>query len=386
MRVLHLIARLNDGGPARVIEQLARTLPAHGITVEIAAGHCAPDEGDLAPRLRAEGLSLIEVPELGRAPSPLRDVRALAAVMRLIRARRPALVHTHTAKAGALGRIACRLLGVPCLHTYHGHVLDGYFSAPVNLALHTAERLLAGDCHHHALTASQLIDLRDQHGIGRRQRWHVLPVPVAPVVRATAAWQRDLAPGIPVIGFLGRLTAVKDVDLWLAALAALHRRQPVQGVVCGDGQERARLETVARTLGLSVRFTGTVPAGEALAAMDVLLMTSRNEGLPLVAIEAASCCVPVVAPAVGGLADLIRWGVVEGAERSDTALAEACFRLLAAGPAREKRLAAAGRVAEQLTPARLAPAYAALYSNITGTISGQARSISAGARSGVKTW
>jgi len=379
MRVLHLIARLNDGGPARVIAQLARTLPAHGIRVEIAAGRCAPDEGDLAPRLRAEGLSLIDVPELGRAPSPLRDAWALAAVMRLIRARRPALVHTHTAKAGALGRIACRLLGVPCLHTYHGHVLDGYFSAPVNLALHTAERLLAGDCHHHALTASQLIDLRDHHGIGRRRRWHVLPVPVAPVMRTAAPWQRDLTPGIPVIGFLGRLTAVKDVDLWLATLAALRRRQPVQGLVCGDGQERARLEAVARTLDLPVRFTGTVPAGEALAAMDVLLMTSRNEGLPLVAVEAASCGVPVVAPSVGGLADLIRWGMVEGATRSDNALADACLRLVVAGPARQKRLALAGRVAEHLTPARLAPAYAALYCNLTGTIS-------AGARSRVKTW
>ena len=148
----------------------------------------------------------------------------------------------------------------------------------------------------------------------------------------------------------------------------------MQGLVCGDGQERARLETVARTLGLSVRFTGTVPAGEALAAMDVLLMTSRNEGLPLVAVEAASCRVPVVAPAVGGLVDLIRWGAVEGAARSDSALAEACARLLVAGPLRQSRLAAAERAAEHLTPARLAPAYAELYGNLMGTISAAARS------------
>ncbi|MBA3698279.1 MAG: glycosyltransferase family 4 protein [Planctomycetes bacterium] len=375
MRVLHLIARLNDGGPARVIAQLARTLPAHGITLEVAAGRCAADEGDLAPRLRAEGLHLTDVPELGRAPALLGDVRALAAVLRLIRARRPALVHTHTAKAGALGRIACRLLGVPCLHTYHGHVLDGYFSAAANLALHTVERLLAGGCHHHALTPGQLHELRDLHAIGRPQRWHLLPIPVAPVVRTRAAWHQTLIPGVPVLGFLGRLTAVKDVDLWLATLAELRRRQPLQGLVCGDGQERARLESAARALDLPVRFTGTVPAGEALAAMDVLLMTSRNEGLPLVAIEAASAQVPVVAPAVGGLADLIRWGVVAGGERTAVALAAACQRLLLAGPLRQARLAVAGRVAEHLTPDRLAPAYAALY-----------RTISEVHRPGVQTW
>lgn len=361
MRVLHLIARLNDGGPARVIASLARTLPAHGIAVTIAAGRCTQDEGDLAPHLRAGGLQLIDVPELGRTPSLLQDVRALRAVIRLIRRHRPALVHTHTAKAGTLGRLACRLLGVPCLHTYHGHVLDGYFSSQVNLALHTVERLVAGNCHHHALTPSQGIALRDQHAIGRRSRWHVLPVPVAPVVKQQSPWQRNLVPGVPVIGFLGRLTAVKDVDLWLAALVELARRHPVQGLVCGDGQERERLEAAARGLSVPVRFTGVVPAGEALGAMDVLLMTSRNEGLPLVAVEAASCGVPVVAPAVGGLADLIRWGVVEGAERSAESLAGACASLLGDNVRRQARTAVALRLAHRFLPETLAGHYARLY-------------------------
>src|SRR3954468_4776559 len=123
MRVLHLIARLNDGGPARVIAELARTLPAHGIASEIVAGACAPDEDDLAPRLRAAGLGVTILPGLGRAPAPGRDLRALAPVVALLRDPRPDVVHTHTAKAGALGRLASRWLGLPCLHTYHGHVL-----------------------------------------------------------------------------------------------------------------------------------------------------------------------------------------------------------------------------------------------------------------------
>jgi glycosyltransferase involved in cell wall biosynthesis len=365
MRVLHLIARLNDGGPARVIAALARTLPAHGITVEVAAGRCAADEFDLMPRLRADGLAVTEIRELGRAPSLWADVQALGRVLELIRQRRPHVVHTHTAKAGALGRVACRLLGVPCVHTYHGHVLDGYFGPATNLALHLGERLLAGDCHHHALTETQARDLAIGHAIGRRKRWHVLPIPSAPVAPQQADWQRTLRPDVPVIGFLGRLVAVKDVDLWLAALAVLSAGRPVQGLICGDGQERARLEALVRQRGLPVQFTGTVPAGEAFHAMDVLLMTSRNEGLPLVAVEAAGCGIPVVAPAVGGLTDLIAADAVRGAERTAPALASACARVLdhAAGTVEQVRRGHA--LARLLAPERVAGRYAQLYSCIS---------------------
>ena len=362
--MLHLIARLNDGGPARVIAQLARTLPAHGFTIEVAAGRCALGEGDLGPRLKAEGLAVIDVPELGRAPSLLRDVRSLLRVMRLIREHRPALVHTHTAKAGALGRIACRLLGVPCLHTYHGHVLDGYFSPLMNRVVHITERLLAGDCYHHALTPSQEHDLACVHAIGRRSRWQVLPVPVAAVIPTTALWQRALLSNIPVVGFLGRLTAVKDVDLWLATVAEIQRHQAVQGVICGGGPERVRLEKVARQGNVTICFTGAVPAGEALAVMDVLLLTSHNEGLPLVAMEAAGCRIPVVAPAVGGLADLIQWGAVEGAARTPEALAAACIRMLGDRVARQRRTMLAAIMAGRLDPVRLAGTYADMYRSI----------------------
>ena len=141
MRVLHLIARLNDGGPARVIAQLARTLPAHGFTIEVAAGRCALGEGDLGARLKAEGLAIIDVPELGRTPSLLRDVRALLRVMRLIREHRPALVHTHTAKAGALGRIACRLLGNPEVIPMHFGTFPPLIGTPAELASLSASKV-----------------------------------------------------------------------------------------------------------------------------------------------------------------------------------------------------------------------------------------------------
>ncbi|MBA3686402.1 MAG: glycosyltransferase family 4 protein, partial [Planctomycetes bacterium] len=314
MHIVHVIARLNDGGPARVIEQLVLALAPLGFRATVLAGATALDEPDLSDRLRAAGVAVETLPALGRKLRLDEDVRAFRQLMRRLRALAPDVVHTHTAKAGAIGRVACRVLGLPCLHTYHGHVLDGYFRPAANAAARLAERICAGTAHHQALTPTQLLDLRERFGVGRHGRWHCLPPPVAPVTRRGAQWHARLQPGVPVVGLLGRLAPVKDAGLFIDALVELRRRQPVQGVICGDGGERPALEERARQSGVPVVFTGFVPAGEALGAMDVLAITSRNEGLPLVAVEAGSVGVPVVGSAVGGVRDLIRWGAVRGAE------------------------------------------------------------------------
>ncbi len=312
MHLVHLIARLNDGGPARVVAELASGAQAAGHRVTILSGQVGADERDLGPELAAAGLTIVTIPGLRRAPGAVDELRAFAAVLARLRALQPDLVHTHTAKAGALGRLACRLLGLPCLHSYHGHVLHGYFRPGINLLLRRVERGLAAAARLHTLTPSLVHELRDRHRLGHPWRWHCLPVPVAPVRPVAAPWHAALAGDRPVIGFLGRLAAVKDLTLWLHVLAVLQRQRPVQGLVCGDGEQRQHGQALAARLGLQVHFSGTVPAGEALAAMDLLLMSSRNEGLPLVAVEAAGAGVPVVAPLVGGLVDLARDGLVVG--------------------------------------------------------------------------
>ena len=350
MHIVHLIARLNDGGPARVLASLGRTLVARGHRLTVLAGECAADEADMTLAVRASGVEVETIPGLARRLAPFADLCAFAHLHGRLRRLAPDVVHTHTAKAGALGRTACRLLGLTCLHTYHGHVLEGYFPLPAELALRVGERLLAGNCHHQALPPGQFRELHDRFRIGRRARWHVLPVPVEPVQAQPAAWHERLKRGVPVIGFLGRLAAIKDVRLWLDAFAVLHRQRAVQGLVCGDGAERAALAAHATAAGLPVLFTGTVPAGEALAVMDVLLMSSRNEGLPL------------VAPAVGGLRDLIGWGAVTGADRTPTALAAACVRVLDHPDLTRPRAKA---LARRLRPESLAPAYEALYRALT---------------------
>ena len=362
MHIVHLIARLNDGGPARVIASLAREMIARGHRVSVLAGRCADDEPDATALVRASGATVETIAGLGRRVSLVGDLSALFAVRRSLHSLAPDVVHTHTAKAGALGRPLCRLLGIPCLHTYHGHVLSGYFSESFSRVIAHGERFLAGNAWHQALTVSQFTELHHRHRIGRRQRWAMLPIPVEPVVAQSPSWLVELGPvepGPPVIGFLGRLAPVKDIGLWLDAFAQLAQRRAVRGLVCGEGVDRQRAER--RAAGLPVRFTGQVPAGMALAAMDVLLMTSRNEGLPLAAVEAGGLGVPVVAPAVGGLADLARRGVIEAAPRTAIALAAAVERMLAASELRRRRIAQGRAFAATLAPAALAPRYEALY-------------------------
>ncbi len=360
MRIVHVIARLNDGGPARVLTALADMLP--GVDQWVLHGDCGPGEPDLAPVL-GQRLGLRRIPGLGRRLSPTDDLVALFHIRRALAQLRPDVVHTHTAKAGALGRIAAQTLGLRCLHTYHGHVLDGYFPGPVNAVLAAVERGLAGGHHHHALTSSQVVELRDRHGIGRRDRWQALGVPVPPV---SAAAPVLAANGVPTVLFLGRLVPVKDGHLWLEVLACLARRQRVRGLVCGTGPERESLERHATVLGLDATFAGQQPAGAALAAADALLMTSRNEGQPLAAVEAALHGVPVVAPPVGGLADLARDGLVQGAARTPEALAQALAQVL--GPHRAERIAVGRAAAAALTPAALAPAWLDLYRRVAGLL------------------
>ncbi len=367
MHVVHVIARLNDGGPARVLAALGAELARRGQRVTVLAGRCATDEPDLTEQIRAAGITVETLPALGRRLSPLRDVDALLTLTARLRALAPDVVHTHTAKAGALGRLAARWLHLLCVHTYHGHVLHGYFSPALSRVARDAERLFAGAHHHQALTPSQADDLATRCGIGRGAHWQVLPipvVPVTPVASGAAAWHAQLERTLPVVGFLGRLVAVKDGALFLRTIAALNRQRPIQGLICGDGDQREVLERLAKRLDFPVLFTGFVTAGEALGVMRVLLMSSRNEGLPLTAIEAGGAGVPVVAPAVGGLADVIRWGGASGAARTPTALAAACARLLDDGVERTAAITGGIALAARLTPAALAPAYEALYGRV----------------------
>ncbi len=368
MRIIHLIARLNDGGPARVLVELATHAQSMGHEVRVLSGSVAADEPDFTPQLTAAGIRVEAVPGLARRIDPWAEIRAAQHLTRRLRCLRPDLLHTHTAKAGLMGRLIARHLALPCLHSYHGHVLSGHFHPLIAQAILAGERLAARYGHCHSLTPTLVQTLRDHFHLGRPPAWHCLPVPVRPVTPHSAPWHDQLDPHRPRIGFLGRLAPVKDGDLWLDCLAALQQQRPVQGVICGQGDQRRHLELRAAALGLRVHFAGHCATAEALAAMDVLLMTSRHEGQPLAAIEAAGAGVPVVAPAVGGLIDLGQQGLVEARPRQITDLTTAVQDLLDDPTRRQARIAAGRRAAAHCAPQRVCPRYLALYRRIAALL------------------
>jgi glycosyltransferase involved in cell wall biosynthesis len=266
------------------------------------------------------GVEPVIVPELGREISPLDDVKALVALIHLMRRVRPHIVHTHTAKAGFLGRLAAFLSGVPVIiHTYHGHVFHSYFSPLKTRGFIMLEQLMAlvSDA---ILTISgtlkrDLIALR----IASAEKIRIIPLglnlsPLSRVSTWCGTFRSELGYGAdtPLVVIVGRLVPVKNHDLFLSAAQQVALAMPtVRFVIVGDGERRTELEALTLRLGLAdvVCFTGwrrDLPI--IYADTSVLVLTSRNEGTPVSILEAMAAGVPVVATAVGGVPDVLMEG------------------------------------------------------------------------------
>ena len=373
-RVVRIVTRLNRGGPSRQIEALAPRLPARGWSGPVLAGWPEPGEGDAFEDLAALGVAVERVPSLRRGLSPRRDARALRELLALLEREAPDVVHTHQGKAGALGRRAARRLGIPAVHTFHGH----HFSAPGwrGWLARRVERQLARSTNAIvALSARQADDLH--RALGPRHASRI--VVIAPALDADAFESAARASPVPTpaagrarILFLGRLVPVKRVDRLIEALALLRARgRDAELQLAGDGPLRAELEALATQRGVRehVQVLGTLerPQPYVLAA-DVVALSSSSEGTPLALLEAMACGRPVVAPDVGGIADLVEDGAqgLVVAEPTPAALAAALEEVLA-DPDRARAMGAAGarRVREHFGPERLADETAALYDRLT---------------------
>lgn len=373
--VLRIITRLNIGGPSRHALLLSAALPSHGYSTHLAWGAISPGEGQVAVPTDVPNT---HVPDLRREIRPGTDIRAFRELRRLARSRGPEIVHTHLAKAGALGRLAARRARVPVVvHTYHGHVLQGYFSPPASRAILLAEQRLARRTDALIAVSEQIRDGLVSLGVGRPEQWRVIPLglDLSELLRplpepATARRSLSLPDTGPTVGIVGRLTAIKDHATFLRAAARIaHAHPDVTFVVAGDGELRPSLERAARDLlGDRCRFLGWVMDLPTLyAALDVALLTSRNEGTPVALIEAAASGRPVVATRVGGVADV----VVEGrtghlAPPGDAAAIAGHVLRLLADPGEATALGAAGRewVAGRFGVDRLANDLALLYQEL----------------------
>ena len=309
-RVLRIIARMNVGGPALQVTALQRGLDPARFESRLLAGSVEEGEEDYIV-LRAPDVSATTVAGLGRSIRLGDDGRALARLVREMRSFRPDIVHTHTAKAGVLGRIAARATGVPhVVHTFHGHLLHGYFRPSVTAAVVRVERLLARSTDRLVAVGAQVRDDLLAAGIGSPEQYVVVAPGVADPPRPTrddARRQLGLPLGVPIIAFVARLTAVKRPERAIDVIEEVRRDMPeALLVVAGDGPLAPAMRASAAHLGDSVRFLGwREDVGTVYAACDVVLLTSENEGMPVSLIEAAVAGRPAVTTDVGSASEVV---------------------------------------------------------------------------------
>lgn len=320
MRIARVLTRLNLGGPARQALAADTELRARGHEVRLYAGTPRAGEGDLFDEFVARGLYVERVPGLGRGISGVGDLRALAALKSRFRAFDPDVVHTHASKAGALGRSAAGAVPRAArVHTFHGHVLEGYFPEPVSRGLIALETRLARDTDRvlavaHA-TAEDLLRLKV---VADERKLVVVPpgIELDPFL-AISGREGSLRALVGakdtdyLVGVVGRLAEVKQPELAIDVIELLATRHPrLQLVYVGDGELRGALErrigALPKELQARVHMVGArhdMPA--VLADLDAVMLTSRTEGAPVALIEAAAAGKPAFAMSVGGIPELI---------------------------------------------------------------------------------
>ncbi len=318
-RVLHLITRLDAGGSASNTMTTCR-LSAPYCGVVLAAGPSPNVSREESASLRRAAVRRVLVPHLRRRPGAIADCRALLEILKLFRRLRPDIVHTHTSKAGILGRLAARLCGTPIvIHTPHGHIFYGYFSGASLKFFVFLERLAAHWCDRIvSLTELETMDAL-AHGIGRAEQYVTIPsgVPLRRFMNADRTRRPALRAALrtpqEAVVFLcsARLVPVKGVDLLIDAWSRLPAPAPYLWIA-GDGPERPALAAQVERLALTktVRFLGwrnDLP--QLMAAADAFVLASRNEGMGRVFVEAMAAGLPVIGTDVGGVREVIEDGV-----------------------------------------------------------------------------
>src|SRR5688572_3939820 len=329
IKIIRVIARLNVGGPAKHVVWLTAGLQDEVHRSVLVTGSVPAGEEDMGYFAEEQGVAPLYIPEMSREIS-FNDIVTVWKLFRLFLRERPDIVHTHTAKAGTVGRTAGffyrwltpgTLVGKPrrCkfVHTYHGHVFHSYYGRRRTRMFLAIERMLA------RLVTDRLIVVSAQQGteigndfrVGRQGQIKVIPLGLdlgvfADHASRRARFRQEL--GIDdetiLVGIVGRLTEIKNHKMFLNSVARLKGQSGLKFVVIGDGSLRQSLEDQTRSLGLEsdVIFAGGRKDPEYFyPALDIVALTSLNEGTPLTLIEAMANARPIVATSVGGVVDLL---------------------------------------------------------------------------------
>jgi len=332
LKILRVIARLNVGGPARHVIYLTERMNQGSFRTVLVKGAESQTEGSMEDLARERGVQCVRIPELGREIRAMDDWVAFWRIFRLLRQERPNILHTHTAKAGALGRMAGLLYRwttpggrtMKVFHTFHGHVLQGYFGPWKSWVFQLVERGLARATTGVVTLSEGLRDDLVSLGIAPSEKVAVVPLGLeleeflAIGDGGCEARQKGFRAslGIPpeafLVGIVGRLVPIKDHETLFESIRLLRAEgKDVHLAVVGDGERREGLEVRAREIlpGGHVHFVGwRFDLPDVYSGLDAVALCSLNEGTPVSLIEAMAAARPVVATAVGGVRDLLGCG------------------------------------------------------------------------------
>jgi glycosyltransferase involved in cell wall biosynthesis len=349
VKVVQIIARMNVGGPAVIVADLMRSIDSSKVEQVLITGYCDSDEADYLETV-ATDIKATRIAGLGRSVSVVSDVRAFFALVAMIKRIAPDVIHTHTAKAGVLGRLAAILAGRSAkrIHTFHGHLLHGYFNGwKVKLVI-AIEKFLAKRTDVLVAVGNQVKTDLLAARIGKADQYRVFYpglVEPAKVAKEVARQQFDMATGDIYAAYVGRMTAIKRPDRLLNTAAEIKARNlPVKFIVAGEGDLFEATKRDSERRDLPVRFLGwRKDIGALFAASDIAILTSDNEGIPLTLIQAAQASLPIVATGVGSISDIVVHEVNGYLVDSEPAALADALQKLAIDPVLREIMGKAGR-------------------------------------------
>ncbi len=310
-KVMQLIARMNVGGPAVLVADLMRNLDGQRFSTVLVTGYCDENESDYLDEV-AQDVVAVRIPGLGRSVSPIKDLGAFFLLIKEIREFKPDVIHTHTAKAGVLGRLA-GLIARPQakrVHTFHGHLLHGYFSSGKTRLVILLEKLLGLITYRFIAIGNIVKNDLVGAGIAHDSKFEVIYPGLQELdkYRQTDAQKAlGLDQGKKYLVFVGRLTTIKRPERLIDLARSLKDKHPeCLLLIAGAGELLEELSAQAEKEELPIVFLGwRKDIGKILSASDIAVLCSDNEGIPLTLIQASQAGLPIVSTDVGSVKDIV---------------------------------------------------------------------------------